>query len=109
MCPAFAFGQTDCFHYLRPGPPLVSKDLVKTVARKLGFAPLLLWGYWGTTLPVDNPVTLVIGDPIHVPKVEQPTNEECQKYLDQFVSDLKALFYKHREDAGYPTQELMIL
>jgi diacylglycerol O-acyltransferase 2, plant len=109
LCPAFAFGQTDCFHYWRPGPPVISRSLVKTISRKIGFAPLLLWGWWGTPLPVGNPVTLVIGDPIKLPKIESPSDEECQKYLTQFISDLKDLFYKHRADAGYPDQDLLIL
>lgn len=109
VCPAFAFGQTDCFHYLNPGPPLFPKPFMRKVASKLGFAPLLFWGKWGTPLPEPRNVTLVIGDPIRVPKIDDPSKEDCQKYLDEFIASMKDLFYKHREDAGYSDQELLVL
>jgi diacylglycerol O-acyltransferase 2, plant len=109
LCPAFAFGQTDCFHYWRLGPPLFPKAVVNFVARKIGFAPMLLWGKFGTTVPFDTPVTLAMGDPIVLPQIDEPTKEDCQKYLDIFIADLTTVFYKHREEAGYPELELVIM
>ena len=109
LCPAFAFGQTDCFGYLRPGPPLVPAAAVKWLASVLGFAPLIIWGKWGTALPYDNPNTVVIGDPIELPRIQTPTKEECQRYLDVYIEQLRALFYKYRAEAGYPELELRIL
>ena len=55
LVPAFAFGQSEMFHWRRPGPPLVPTWLVERISRAIGCAPLLLWGRWG--LPIPCPVS----------------------------------------------------
>jgi diacylglycerol O-acyltransferase 2-like protein 6 len=71
--------------------------------------PMLLWGKWFTTLPFDKKVTLVIGDPIPVPRIAEPSKEECEKYLGLFIEAMEALFYRYRDQAGYPELRLEIL
>jgi hypothetical protein len=34
---------------------------------------------------------------------------QVQQYLDQFISDMKALFEKHKEAAGYPDCKLVVM
>ena len=55
LVPAFAFGQSEMFHWRRPGPPLVPTWVVERISRAIGCAPLLLWGRWG--LPIPCPVS----------------------------------------------------
>jgi 2-acylglycerol O-acyltransferase 2 len=88
---------------------LVSLKSVRGLARKLGFMPMLFWGKWFTTIPYDKKVTIVLGDPILVPRIAEPSKEESEKYLGLFINEMEALFYKYREEAGYPDLRLEIL
>ena len=54
-------------------------------------------------------VTMVVGSPIEVPKVEQPSKEQVQQYLDCFIAEMKVLFEKHKASAGYPELQLTII
>jgi hypothetical protein len=36
VLPAFAFGQSQTYRWLRPGPPLLSKEFVQALSRKIG-------------------------------------------------------------------------
>ncbi len=44
ILPAFAFGQTDMYSWIKPGPPLVPQRAVEALARMIGFLPLLIYG-----------------------------------------------------------------
>ncbi len=52
---------------------------------------------------------MVIGKPIEVPKTEQPSSAEVEKYLDTFKQELSALFERHKVAAGYPKLQLLII
>lgn len=106
--PVFAFGQSHTYSWYRPGPPWFPTSLVHKVSRAVGAVPLVLWGVWGTPLPHQVPVTVVVGKPIEVPKVEHPSNEEVQKYLDQFIEELVALFERNKEECGCSMMKLRV-
>lgn len=44
---------------------------------------------------------VVFGKPIELPKLEHPSKEEIQKYLQLYVSAMQALCQKHKDSAGY--------
>lgn len=48
---------------------------------QVGAVPLAMWGVWGTPLPHQSPMTLVLGKPIEVPKVADPPPEEVERVL----------------------------
>ena len=54
-------------------------------------------------------VTMVVGSPIEVPKVEQPSKEQVQQYLYCFITEMKVLFEKHKASAGYPELQLRVI
>ncbi len=54
-------------------------------------------------------ITTVIGKPIELPKREQPSSEEVERYLLTFRTELAALFERHKAAAGYPNLELLII
>lgn len=54
-------------------------------------------------------VTTVVGKPMELPKVAQPSKEQIQKYLDEFIAQMKELFERHKASAGYPDLELLVI
>ena len=51
LVPVFCFGQTDTYHWVRLGPPLLPQWLALAIARKLRFLPLIMLGSWGSLVP----------------------------------------------------------
>lgn len=55
LVPVFSFGQTDMYGYIRPffdwPKGIVPKAAWSKFARKIGYAPLLMWGAFGTFCP----------------------------------------------------------
>ena len=54
-------------------------------------------------------VTTVVGKPIELPKVAQPSKEQIQEYLDEFIAQMKGLFERHKASAGYPDLQLVVI
>lgn len=44
---------------------------------------------------------VVFGKPIELPKIKDPSKDEVQKYLQLYISAMKGLCEKHKQDAGY--------
>lgn len=84
-------------------------SVLEFISRKIGFVPILFTGTWGTTLPLDRPMTIVLGKPIPTTQTESPTDEECRQYNSLFTKALEKLFYEHREAAGHPNLELHVM
>mmetsp|Transcript_1876 Transcript_1876/g.5480 ORF Transcript_1876/g.5480 Transcript_1876/m.5480 type:complete len:388 (+) Transcript_1876:286-1449(+) len=108
LLPAFAFGQTDMYSWVKPGPPWVPGRVVEALARWIGFLPLVIYGVWGTPMPRRVPVTLVMGAPIVVPHITDPSREQVQEQLQRFITAMEALVAKHKASAGYPDLPLRI-
>jgi hypothetical protein len=47
------------------------------------------------------PMLVVFGKPIELPKMDHPSKEEIQKYLQLYVNAMQALCQKHKDSAGY--------
>lgn len=52
---------------------------------------------------------MVIGRPIQVTKVEEPSGEQIQHYLDLFISRLEKMYEQHKVKAGYPDSKLVVM
>lgn len=52
---------------------------------------------------------IVIGRAIPVPKVEQPSHELVEEYLQRFIASMADLYQRHAAAAGYPDRYLEIL
>ncbi|GAQ87651.1 Diacylglycerol acyltransferase 2 [Klebsormidium nitens] len=103
LVPAFCFGQTNTYRYWKP-----KGEWFARLSRSLGFTPLFFWGWCGTPLPFPEPMLLVVGSPIDVPKNPEPTREEILGTQEKFLAAMTALFEKYKEEAGYPDLTLEI-
>ena len=58
---------------------------------------------------LQNRMHMVIGKPIEIPKLEAPTKEQTQRYLDVYIDALQALFERHKAAAGCPDLKLIVI
>lgn len=70
------------------------------LARRLLYLPMLPIGKFGLPIPRKGEMTLVIGEGIKLPKMENPSAEDVQKYLDEFIAAIEALYKKHAKACG---------
>jgi 1-acyl-sn-glycerol-3-phosphate acyltransferase len=109
LVPAFTFGQCNAYKYYRLGPPLCSEKIVAAISRVMRFAPIVFWGKWGTPIPHQTPMHSVVGKAIPVTRNENPSSEEVEAKLAEFIDAMQALFYKHRASHGFAHTELRVL
>lgn len=102
VVPAFAFGQTDMYSWIKPEPPYVPERAVAALARCIGFLPLVMYGAWGTPMPRPVPLTVVMGAPLVVPHIKQPSPEQVQEQLQLFIQSMESMVARHKAAAGYP-------
>lgn len=53
-------------------------------------------------MPYSTPITVVVGSPISVERVENPSKEQINKLHSEYAQKLRELFYKHRDVCGVP-------
>lgn len=71
--------------------------------------PLLLLGRWGTPVPHPARLTVAIGAPMQLPKHDSPPDDLVRTHLDRYISELQALFEKHKAAAGHKGLALRVL
>ena len=79
----------------------------------VGFTPVIFLGrgifqYNYGILPRRNPITVVVGEPINVAKVEEPTREQIADLHDKYVKALQALYQKYNPKYGDEKVKLII-
>eukprot|EP00195_Chlamydomonas_chlamydogama_P013725 CAMPEP_0202896348 /NCGR_PEP_ID=MMETSP1392-20130828/5370_1 /ASSEMBLY_ACC=CAM_ASM_000868 /TAXON_ID=225041 /ORGANISM="Chlamydomonas chlamydogama, Strain SAG 11-48b" /LENGTH=255 /DNA_ID=CAMNT_0049581675 /DNA_START=121 /DNA_END=888 /DNA_ORIENTATION=+ len=109
LVPVFAFNQTKAYSWYRPGPPLFPAKLIAWVSRQIGAVPLIIYGQWGTPAPHRAHMSVVVGRPIEVPHLPEPPAEVVQQYLDAFISEMEALFERHKAEAGCESMKLVVM
>ena len=86
----------------------------QTVAEKwIGFVPVLFFGrgifqYNYGIVPHRKPITVVVGKPISVEKVENPTQEQIENLHAKYVEELKKLYQEHNFKYGNENVKLVI-
>ncbi|GLC68057.1 hypothetical protein PLESTF_000640200 [Pleodorina starrii] len=108
IVPVWAFGQTRAYSWVRPGPPLVPAWLVSRISRTFGAVPILMYGAYGTPMPHRERITIVVGRPIAVQQMDEPSKEVVSELLQNFMDELQALYDKYKEQYG-KGEELHIL
>ncbi|KAJ8971565.1 hypothetical protein NQ317_004119 [Molorchus minor] len=98
MVPVFSFGETDVYDQVE-GPRL--RRIQEKFKKWIGVVPIVLLGrgffqYSFGLLPRRRPITTVVGEPIDVPKIEDPTKEVIDEYHNEFIEKLTELFEKEK-------------
>lgn len=104
IVPVYLFGNTSVLSVLKTG-------LLATISRRLQVSLTYIWGRWNLPIPRDVKLLYVTGQPLGLPKIENPTQEDIDKYHRQYCDQVKRIFEKYKENAGpeYKHKKLVIV
>jgi len=118
LVPVFGFGQNDSFHqpsftnlnWLKSYKRINRSVLEKWVKLFIRGTLISLCGkFCIPCLPYNNPITVVVGSPIHVDKVTRPSDEQIEKLHAEYIEGLKRLFEENRNKYGVPRDIKLII
>lgn len=102
IIPCFCFGLRKTYQYWIP-----KNKVFISIGRYFGVLPMLFFGVWNIPFSPAKPVdyTNVIGSPIILPKIENPTEDEIQKYHKIFINEITTLYEDNKNfyDMGHVT------
>lgn len=113
LVPVFSFGENDTFEQSANPPGSKVREFQERTKKTLGFSTPLFhgrglfqytWGY----VPYRSPITTVVGAPIRVEKVSEPTKEQISELHEEYTNALIKLFDDHKASAGVPDKTLTI-
>lgn len=108
IIPTFAFNQRPAYSFFVPQ----SKFLHKIGRKLLGFIPLVFFGAGNLPFgqPKPCPITLVIGKPIYIPKMEGTIEKEAlQPYLDQVIASIERIYALNKDKFNMSHIKLKIM
>ncbi|XP_009324948.1 PREDICTED: diacylglycerol O-acyltransferase 2-like [Pygoscelis adeliae] len=116
LVPSFSFGENDLFHQVVFEEGSWMRSIQHRFQKMMGFAPCIFYGRgltsvrsWGF-LPYARPITTVAGEPVMVPKIEDPSCEMVDMYHEMYVRSLLKLFDENKTKYGLSeADELHIL
>lgn len=97
LVPVFAFGETDLYDQVYAPEGSTLRRVQNYIRNYIGLAPVMFSGrgffqYTFGLIPKRLPVTVVVGSPIELPKIEKPTLEQVDEYHQKFIEHLVELF-----------------
>jgi len=96
LVPVYAYGITDLYHQME-----AFKRQRLWLLAKTRFAVTFGWGTWfGYLLPEKRPVYMLIGKPIEVTQVDNPTDEQIDALHQQYIEQLITLFEDFNAKSG---------
>lgn len=103
LVPVFGFGHTALWKVV-----VDPFGLLKKLSHMMGASLTPFFGRWGWFLgpPKRIPVTVCLGEPVKVPQVAEPTQEQIDKYHQQLLDSYKELFETHKAAYGWKYKTL---
>jgi len=97
LVPMYSFGELGIFDNI------YLPKIQNWFLRRIGFGfPHFPYGRYYLPVPRSCPMKLVVGEPIEVPKIAQPTQEQIDEIHKKYFDSLQALIEKHKDACGYP-------
>ncbi|KAK3277412.1 hypothetical protein CYMTET_14575 [Cymbomonas tetramitiformis] len=105
LVPVFAFGETQILDNLN-FPITWQRWFVKKM--RINVLVYVLGGGGLVPIPRPNQVSVVVGKPIKVPAVDQPSAELLVLLQRRYFTAIQELFDKHKDEAGHATHTLEV-
>mmetsp|Transcript_15193 Transcript_15193/g.28830 ORF Transcript_15193/g.28830 Transcript_15193/m.28830 type:complete len:327 (+) Transcript_15193:135-1115(+) len=103
IVPVYLFGNTSVLSVLKTG-------LLATISRKLQVSLTYVWGRWNLPIPREVKLLYVTGQPLGLPKIEKPTQQDIDKYHQQYCDQVTRLYEKYKEKIPeYKHKKLIIV
>ncbi|KAK3714410.1 hypothetical protein QZH41_020640, partial [Actinostola sp. cb2023] len=105
LVPVYSFGENDLYTQVQNPSGSQLRQWQTKVKNVIGFAPPIFHGrgifqYTFGFLPHRKPVNTVVGTPIKVNKVLNPTQEEINSFHQQYLQGLEKVFEDHKTKYG---------
>ncbi|XP_061073422.1 diacylglycerol O-acyltransferase 2-like isoform X2 [Conger conger] len=115
LVPVFSFGENEVYRQLVFEEGSILSLFQKKVQKLVGVAPCLFHGRglfsaesWGF-MPYCRPITSVVGEPITVPKIENPSEEVVDHYHTMYMNSLGELFDKYKTEFGMRESDVLVI
>lgn len=101
IVPVFSFGEVDIFDQAESEPGSKWHSIRAFIKRNTGILPCAFYGrgflqHNFGLLPRRRPITTVVGAPIEVDQIENPTAEQVDKLHAIYCDKLRSLFNDHK-------------
>lgn len=103
IVPVISFGETNVFEQNDSPPGSYVRKIQELIKRYTGIAPILfngrgLFQYSFGLIPKRHPITTIIGAPMELEKILNPTPEEIDDVHEKFCKKLQELFDTHKSN-----------
>jgi len=105
LVPMYCFGENNIYEQVPNPPGSFVRKMQQFLVQRMGFSMPVLHGrgifnYTFGILPFRRAITTVVGKPIDIPKVENPGQEEIDKWHEVYGKALVELFEEHKTKYG---------
>ncbi|KAL7535110.1 hypothetical protein ACHAXR_010140 [Thalassiosira sp. AJA248-18] len=90
VVPLYLFGNTSVLSVLKHGP-------LAALSRNLQASLTLFWGKFYLPIPRDEKLLYVIGKPIGLPHIPDPTQEDIDKWHGVYCNEVRKIFETYKE------------
>ena len=106
LIPSVTFGLENIYSFWK-----FEHKLLLPLARKIGFYPMIFFGLGGIPFAqaVPAPLTVIVGKPLKMPHISDPTADQLNKYHQKFMDAIAKLFEDNKADYGMSEMKLQVL
>ncbi|XP_063298524.1 2-acylglycerol O-acyltransferase 1 isoform X1 [Pelobates fuscus] len=113
LVPIFSFGENELYHQVSNPKGSWLREIQERMQKIMGFAmPLFhargVFQYNFGVVPYRMPIHTVVGRPIPVTQVSNPTEEDIEALHKRYLSALQELFEENKEKYGIPEHKSLI-
>ncbi|XP_058268396.1 diacylglycerol O-acyltransferase 2 [Hemibagrus wyckioides] len=113
LVPVYSYGENEAYKQVIFEEGSWWRWVQRKLQKLLGFAPCIFHGCgffstesWGF-VPYGKPINTVVGEPITVPKMEDPTPDVVEMYHTMYVNSLTTLFNKYKTRFGLKESDIL--
>ena len=108
LVPTFVFGETQL--YKQSG---VVSGIQQKIRNLIGIAPVLFYGrgFFQSSfgfLPHKSPMNVVVGEPIHIDKIDDPSQDDIDNLHALYLKKLRKMYQKYNPRYGSKSTKLVI-